>query len=178
MRLFAVAKEKVSKFPIHISDKSGLTISDISTMINIYKKKHKIGLVVIDHLGLIRSTAAARNASERAAHVGEMSKTLKSIAKREHLPILVCVQLNRETLKNENFEPQLQNLAESGDIERDADVVLMVHRPEVYQKKGYKGIGQFFVRKQRDGAIGTVHFTYPENISRIEECPIELIPQS
>jgi replicative DNA helicase len=173
---FADACKIVDSLPFHTYCPSSVTTAQLSTIVNIFKKKYKIGLVVVDHLGLVRSSAGD-NRDSRWVQVSEVTRTLKTIAKRERIPLIACAQLNRETVKNDDQIPELVNLAENSSVEKDANVLIMVHRPEYYGKREWKGVGQLLVKKNRMGPTGTSHILYSPDLAQIVDCPMEKVPK-
>jgi replicative DNA helicase len=170
----AMGKEVIKRMPLYFYCQDSLTAAKISTIVRRYRIEHQIDMVVVDLLGTVRPTSDA----PRFVQIGEVSRALKAIAVREQIPLLAATQINREAAKSESKAPHLHNLSDSGSIEQDADVVLMVHRPHYYDasNNNYRGIGQFLVRKNRMGGTGTIYFKHTPDMSKISECPIEELP--
>ncbi len=141
--LLSQAASLFAKLPIQIVDSSG--ISDIETERII--AKHKPDLVIVDYLQLM---TAKGNFTNRECEISYLSRSLKAIAKRYSIPVLVLSQLNREASKNKR-RPQLHDLRESGAIEQDADVVLFIHKPS-----SDATTVELIVSKNRNGPCGIV----------------------
>jgi len=126
------------------------------------------GLIVIDYLQLARGMGGKRDES-REREIADISRGLKGLAKDLKLPIIAISQLNRGVEKREEKEPQLSDLRESGAIEQDADLVLFIHRDEMFNPESVeKGKAQLIVRKNRHGATGSVPMTFIKEYTRFE----------
>lgn len=150
---------------IYIDDTSFQTVQDIYS--KCYTQKcntgKQIGLIVIDYLQLISSNNSKYN--NRNNEVAEISKTLKGLAKDFNCPILVLSQLNRATETRADKRPILADLRESGAIEQDADVVLMVHREDYYNHELNNHKAEIIIAKNRDGDTGTIGLTFLKEIT-------------
>ena len=129
---------------------------------------------MLDYLQLVSNTK--RGNSTRDQEVGEVSRTLKAIAKDENIPILALSQLGRETEKRKNFKPQLSDLRESGSLEQDADVVMFIVRPEYYGTReddhgnSTLGLAEITLAKNRDGSSNIVHrMRFRKELTKFEE---------
>ena len=152
--------------PLYINDYAGMTLPDIRNDLRRLERKisrgkdpKHLGLVIIDYLQLIRSTDKKPSEQEKVA---EISRGLKGIAREFKVPIIVLSQLSRKVEDRKEKQPLLSDLRESGAIEQDADLVILVHREEYYQpdKTELRGITELLVRKHRNGPTGEVkvHF--------------------
>ena len=162
--LFNLETEKVLQLPIYIIDRTDQTIQKIYNKTKQMIKKHNIKMVVLDHLGFLRSGEKTEN---RLNEVKLISRTLKQIAKDFKIPVLTLCQLNRNNESKGDKRPQLSDLRESGDIEQDADCVMMLYREGYYNPDhADKNIMEILFRKQRNGptGIGKVLF-YPETMT-------------
>lgn len=164
------AMETLSALPLFVDDTAGPTVLDIRAVVGklqreIQNGKHasctkgRIGAVVVDYLQMVRATTPGRS---REQEVSDTSRTLKGQAKTFSAPYIVVSPLNREPEKRPNARPRLADLRESGAIEYDADVVLFVHRPELYEKDDpqLKGWAEIIVGKQRNGPTGSIKLAY------------------
>jgi replicative DNA helicase len=154
---------------IMIDDSPLLTIGDLRGKARRAKSKGELDLIIIDYLQLMQGSA--RNAQRsREQEVAEISRGLKALAKELDLPIIALSQLNRKTEDRSGNEPKLSDLRESGAIEQDADVVLLLHRPEYYDKTNeeLKNLAKIFVAKQRNGPTGEVDLTFIGHQLRFE----------
>ena len=157
-RLVATAGE-ISHAKIWLDDSPALTVAQIAARSRQQKRRHGLGLVVIDYLQLIDSPRdGGRKSRER--EVAEMSRGLKQLARSLQVPVVCCAQLNREVENTPDKRPRLSHLRESGSLEQDSDVVLFLHRPEMYllgeAANAVAGEAEVIVAKQRNGPTGTV----------------------
>lgn len=151
------ASSELLEFPIHIDDRAGRTLSQIASIARRQKRRHDIGLLLIDYLQLME--ADDRNVS-REQQISSMTRRLKGLAKDLNLPVIALSQLNRAVEQRQDKRPKLSDLRESGAIEQDADIVLLLHRPEAYEPEDRPGEADLIVAKNRNGPIGDVHLTW------------------
>lgn len=158
--------EEFKKAPIMIDDSSNLTIMEIRAKARRIYARKKLGLIIVDYLQLINGSDPR---SPREQQVAEVSRGLKSLAKELDLPILVLSQLNRSSEK-ENRTPRLSDLRESGSIEQDADIVLMLSRPKDADEKFQTAAtaADLIIAKQRNGPVGDLKLTFLQEITRFE----------
>ena len=167
---------KLSDIPIMIDDTPAMTISAIRTKARRLKRKHNLGLLVVDYLQLVN--IMGKKKESRVQEVAEISQGLKAIAKELDIPVITVSQLSRATETREDKRPLLSDLRESGNIEQDADIVMFVYREEYYlsrkmdssdQKKflewqenleKVKNIAEIIIAKQRNGPIGNFNLRY------------------
>lgn len=152
------AASKIIREGLLISDCSIQTLSAIRGRLMRLAAKEPLCLVIVDYLQLIETSGRKDN---RATALGEISRGLKLLAKELDIPIVALSQLNRESRKEER-EPELHDLRESGNIEQDADIVLMIHfvRPYDIAAGIYEGELKLLVRKQRNGAEGAIRLFF------------------
>lgn len=158
--------EEFKKAPILIDDSSNLTIMEIRAKARRIYARRKLGMVIVDYLQLVSGTDPR---SPREQQVAEVSRGLKAMAKELDLPVLVLSQLNRSSEK-ENRTPRLSDLRESGSIEQDADVVLMLSRPKDADERFQTAANaaDLIVAKQRNGPVGDLKLTFIQEITRFE----------
>lgn len=132
--LLARASAAVRPIPLYIDEAAGLSVPQIRMRARRLKRKHGLGLIVIDHIGLLSASKAAEKQGETAATT-EITKHLKRLAKELHVPIVALSQLNRAVESRDDKRPGLADLRQSGSIEQDADIVIFVYRQEYYLKK-------------------------------------------
>lgn len=160
------AADEFSKAPLFIDDSSHLTIMELRAKARRVHARHKLGFIIVDYLQLLSPTDPK---VPREQQVAEASRGLKALAKELDVPVLVLSQLNRSSEK-ENRVPRLSDLRESGSIEQDADVVLMLARPkdadENYQVAADSA--DLIVAKQRNGPVGELKLTFLRDITRFE----------
>ena len=149
----------LSKLPLFIDDSSSLSVQEIRSKIKtIILEQTKIGLIVIDYLQLMQNLTIKNG--NRVQELSQMTRSLKNIAREFNVPIIVLSQLSRNVENRLNQKPILSDLRESGSIEQDADLVLML-----YKNKSANQMPQFtelIVAKQRNGPIGTIKLKFNE----------------
>jgi replicative DNA helicase len=152
--------------PILIDDSSNLTIMEMRAKARRIYARKKLGLIIVDYLQLVSGTDPR---APREQQVAEVSRGLKAMAKELDLPVIVLSQLNRSSEK-ENRTPRLSDLRESGSIEQDADVVLMLSRPKDADERFQTAAGaaDLIVAKQRNGPVGDLKLTFLQEITRFE----------
>ena len=160
------AGEEFKKAPILVDDSSALTIMEMRAKARRIYARRKLGLLIVDYLQLLNGTDPR---APREQQVAEVSRGLKAMAKELDLPVLVLSQLNRSSEK-ENRTPRLSDLRESGSIEQDADVVLMLSRPKDADEKFQTAANaaDLIVAKQRNGPVGDLKLTFLQEITRFE----------
>jgi len=160
------AADEFAKSGIYIDDSSHLTIMELRAKARRLHARHPIGFIVVDYLQLLSPTDPK---VPREQQVAEMSRGLKALAKELEVPVLVLSQLNRAAEK-ENRSPKLSDLRESGSIEQDADVVLMLARPKDADEKFQVAAdsAELIVAKQRNGPVGELKLTFLRDITRFE----------
>jgi replicative DNA helicase len=156
--------DELSKSPLFIDDSGHLTIMELRAKARRLYTRYKLGLVVVDYLQLL---SPGDPSIPREQQVAEVSRGLKAMAKELDLPVLVLSQLNRSSEK-ENRAPRLSDLRESGSIEQDADVVLMLAPPKDSDEKFQAAAYDLIVAKQRNGPVGQLQLTFLKDITRFE----------
>jgi replicative DNA helicase len=170
MKSLLAAADEFSKSAIYIDDSSALSIMQLRAKARRIhaqlKGKGGLGFIVVDYLQLLSPTDPR---VPREQQVAEASRGLKSLAKELNVPVLVLSQLNRSSEK-ENRTPKLADLRESGSIEQDADVVLMLARPKEADEKFQVAAdsAELIVAKQRNGPVGELKLTFLRDITRFE----------
>ncbi|HEY8994953.1 MAG TPA: replicative DNA helicase [Lacunisphaera sp.] len=158
--------EEFKRAPILIDDSSNLTIMELRAKARRIHARKKLGMVIVDYLQLLNGSDPR---APREQQVAEVSRGLKALAKELDVPVLVLSQLNRSSEK-ENRTPRLSDLRESGSIEQDADVVLMLSRPKDADEKFQTAANaaDLIVAKQRNGPVGDLKLTFIQEITRFE----------
>lgn len=167
-RQLVEAAAKVSQAPLFIDDSPSRTMTEISANARRLKRRHGLGLIVIDYLQLIEPDNAR---DPRQEQVSKIARRLKGLARELDVPVLCLAQLNRQVESTRDNKPQLSHLRESGAIEQDADVVMFVHRDEYYQtneedREAVRGEADLLIRKQRSGPTGDVKLTWVHEFTR------------
>lgn len=157
---------KLSEAPILIDDTPGISALELRAKARRLRGQYKLGLIVVDYLQMMRGSFRSEN---RQQEISEISKSLKALAKELHVPVLALSQLSRAPEQREDKRPQLSDLRESGAIEQDADLVMMLFREEIYHPtEENRGKAELIVSKQRNGPVGTVPVTFLREYTRFE----------
>ncbi len=160
------AAGKLSEAPIFIDDSPSVSILELRARARRLKSRHNIGLVVLDYLQLMEESAHAEN---RQQEISLISRRLKGLARELGIPVIAVSQLSRAPERRESFRPRLSDLRESGAIEQDADVVLMLFREDYYNMTDEnKGIAEVIIAKQRNGPTGIVKLAFINEYTRFE----------
>ena len=154
--------------PIYIDDTPGISIMEIRAKCRKLKIEHDIGLIVIDYLQLIQGSG--KRGQSRENEIGEISRSLKILAKEINVPVIALSQLSRGAEQRQDHLPLLSDLRESGSIEQDADMVVFIHRDEYYNKEDSeeKGIANIILAKNRSGSQGTYKLAWLGNYTKFE----------
>jgi replicative DNA helicase len=151
---------------IFIDDTGALTPTDVRARSRRLKREHGLDLIVLDYLQLMQ---VANTKENRATEISEISRSLKALAKELSVPVIALSQLNRSVEQRVEKKPVMSDLRESGAIEQDADVIMMIYRDEVYDPNTTrKGIADIIIAKQRNGPIGDVHLAFIGKYTRFE----------
>ena len=152
------AMTQLSRAPLFVDETPALTPTEIRARARRLKREHNLGLVVVDYLQLMQVPGTKEN---RATEISEISRSLKALAKELKIPVIALSQLNRSVEQRVEKRPVMSDLRESGAIEQDADVILMIYRDEVYEAAtSRKGIADIIIAKQRNGPTGEVQLTF------------------
>ena len=154
----------LSEAPIFIDDSPGLTLREVRARSRRLKAREDLCLIVVDYLQLMGSPQ--RRHDNREQEISEMSRGMKSLARELEVPVLAVSQLNRSVESREGHRPRMSDLRESGAIEQDADVVLLLHRDDYYDQESNPGRAEVIIAKQRNGPIGNVHLVFRKEILR------------
>ncbi|MDA8260236.1 MAG: replicative DNA helicase [Betaproteobacteria bacterium] len=148
----AEATAHISRLKLHIDPRVPTSIAGLRMRLRRHKRKHGLGLLVVDYLQLIGGVRA----ENRNQEVGAISRGLKSLAKEFGIPVIALSSLSRKVEERTDRRPVMSDLRESGDIESDADIVIMVYRDKEYNPNTHWGdLAEIIVRKHREGATGT-----------------------
>ena len=149
-----MASAALSQTDIRIDDNPSVTVADINAKC---RRLDNLGLVVIDYLQLMQGSGYGKNSENRVTVVGEISRSLKIMAKELNIPVICLSQLSRAVESRTDKRPILSDLRESGAIEQDADSVMFLYRDEYYNENSEdKGLAECIVAKNRHGETGTV----------------------
>ncbi|MFA5090713.1 MAG: replicative DNA helicase [Candidatus Omnitrophota bacterium] len=166
------AAGKLSEAPIFIDDSPAISVMELRAKARRLKTQHDIQLIILDYLQLMRGSG---NSENRQQEISDISRSLKALARELNVPIIAISQLSRAVESRTDHRPQLSDLRESGAIEQDADVVMLILREEYYSPSpNNQGIAEVIIAKQRNGPVGSMNlafikeYTRFENIARIE----------
>lgn len=191
------ARKELRGLPLSIEDCGGLTASEIALKCRLARRRHGLGLVMVDHLHIVRPEIRGGRQLEATHAVAEVAHMMKALAQREEIPVLLLAQLNRALENRDDKRPTLADLRQSGAIEEDADLVAFIHRPEMYlgdqppeQRKGQaadrwqqevndyysmrdrvKGTAELIIAKNREGEPRTVRMLFDGALTKFSEAP-------
>ena len=187
------ASQRLAELPLYIDDTPALSIAALRTRARRLKRRHDVGLIVVDYLQLLQGTGRAND--NRVNEISEISRGLKTLAKELGVPVIALSQLSRAVESREDKRPMLSDLRESGSIEQDADMVWFVYREDYYVKAGepkyptendtpdvsdkwekwrekmeqVTGLSELIIAKQRHGATGKVRLRFEARITRFSD---------
>lgn len=160
------AVNMMQKSTMIIDDQPGLKITDIRARARRMKEAHNIGFIVIDYLQLITGSGGSRGPENRQTEISEISRMLKNLARELNIPILCAAQLSRKVEERQGHRPMLSDLRESGSLEQDADVVMLLFRRDYYDKYDKPGMAEVIVAKNRHGPVGDVQLAFRKEIGQ------------
>lgn len=161
MKRLSFAVSKLADLPIWIDDRSDMRLIDIQIETRRLVKEHGIKLVIVDYLQLLRYPSDARNKEDAAAQI---SKGLASLAKELNIPIIVVSQLNRDSEKRAGGKPKSSDLRDSGQIEQDANVILLLHADAISETDSIIDM-EIIVAKCRGGRLGSIPVSFHRPIT-------------
>ncbi|WP_123371946.1 replicative DNA helicase [Cellulomonas sp. PhB150] len=160
----ATTMGKISEAPLFIDDSPNMSLMEIRAKCRRLKQRHDLKLVVIDYLQLMTS---GKRVESRQQEVSEFSRALKLLAKELEVPVIAISQLNRGAEQRTDKRPQMSDLRESGSIEQDADIVILLHREDAYEKESPRaGEADVIVAKHRNGPTDTLVVAFQGHYSR------------
>ena len=150
----ANVRGSISDSPLYIDDSPNLTLAEIRSKARRLTKELGLQLIIIDYLQLLSS---GKKVESRQQEVSEFSRSLKLLAKELEIPVIAIAQLNRGSEEKKDKKPELHHLRESGSLEQDADLVILLHREDAGQKEHPRaGEADIIIAKQRNGPTGTI----------------------
>lgn len=156
----------LSESKIYIDDTPAISVLELRAKARRLKANNDIQLIILDYLQLMRS---AVKSDSRQQEISEISRSLKALARELNVPLIALSQLSRAVESRQDHRPQLSDLRESGAIEQDADVVILLMREEYYNPtEENKGIAQAIIAKQRNGPVGDVKLNFVKEYMRFE----------
>jgi replicative DNA helicase len=166
---------ELAEAPLFIDDSPNLTMMEIRAKARRLKQRHGLELVVIDYMQLMTS---GKRVESRQQEVSEFSRSMKLLAKELEVPVVALSQLNRGPEQRTDKKPMLADLRESGSIEQDSDVVILVHRPDLYQgaeadgAPSRQGEADLIVAKHRNGPTATIAVSFQGHYSRFADMAV------
>ncbi|MEO6093873.1 MAG: replicative DNA helicase [Novosphingobium sp.] len=189
----SLASQKLAELPLFIDDTPALSIAALRSRARRLKRRHNIGMIVVDYLQLLQGTQRAND--NRVNEISEISRGLKTLAKELNVPVLALSQLSRAVESRDDKRPMLSDLRESGSIEQDADMVWFVFREDYYvaakepkrpnegddakthdqhskwaeEMERVYGLAELIIGKQRHGATGKVRLRFEPRVTRFSD---------
>jgi replicative DNA helicase len=161
---------EISEAPLFVDDTPNMTLMEIRAKARRLKQRHDLKLIVVDYLQLMTSP---KRVESRQQEVADLSRGLKLLAKEVDCPVVAVSQLNRGPEQRTDKRPQLSDLRESGSIEQDADVVILLHRDDYYDKESPRaGEADFIVAKHRNGPTDTVTVAAQLHLARFVDMAV------
>ncbi|HEY5559452.1 MAG TPA: replicative DNA helicase [Steroidobacteraceae bacterium] len=165
------AMAQLSNAPLYVDETPALTPTEVRARARRLKREHGLGLIVVDYLQLMQVSGTKEN---RATEISEISRSLKALAKELKVPVVALSQLNRAVEQRTDKKPVMSDLRESGAIEQDSDVILLIFREEVYDPNTTRrGVADIIIAKQRNGPIGEIQLTFLGEYTRFENLVAE-----
>jgi len=170
-----LAADDLKEAPVYIDDSPDMTIVQLRSRARRMRDRNQIQMVVIDYLQLITAPGASRDS--RQVEVAAISRGVKALARELEIPVVVLSQLNRASEQREGNRPRMSDLRESGSIEQDADVIMLLHREDYYHRHDPDwandpenqekiGVAEVIVAKQRNGPTGSVRLVWDADVTR------------
>lgn len=164
------AAAKLSGAPLYIDDTPGISVLELKAKARRLKAQYDIKLLMLDYLQLMRG---AGNSESRQQEISEISMSLKELARELHVPVIAVSQLSRAVESRTDHKPQLSDLRESGAIEQDADMVVLLLREEYYNPtEENRGKAEIIIAKQRNGPVGSFNLTFIHELTRFENAEL------
>ena len=166
--LLTKAAGKLSDSSIFIDDTPALSAMELRAKARRLKSHHDIQLIMVDYLQLMRGSAS--RAESRQQEISEISRSVKALARELDVPIIALSQLSRAVESRPDHRPMLSDLRESGAIEQDADVVMLLMREEYYNPtEENRGVAELNIAKQRNGPVGTIKMSFIKEYMRFQD---------
>jgi len=164
--LFTQAIEVLTDTHIFLDDTPALTPLQLRTKCRRLHLEYKLDLIVVDYLQLMGGDMRTNN---RVQEVSDISRNMKILARELNVPVLAAAQLSRAVEQRSDKRPVLSDLRESGSLEQDADIVMFIYRPEVYEEDSqFKNLAEIIIAKHRNGPTGDVQLVFRKNLAKFE----------
>lgn len=162
---------KIAELPFFVDDTSAITVEQIRNKVRKLHTKQKLNLIVIDYIQIMGvAKSAKKNNSNREREIAEISGGLKALAKELDIPIIALAQINRSAESRSIKKPMLSDLRESGALEQDADVVMLLYRDDYYNTDSKEqNITEVIICKNRNGATGTVKLFFNKEFMKFQD---------
>jgi replicative DNA helicase len=159
----------LAEVPLYVDDTPGMSVLELRAKARRLKMQHNIQTIFVDYIQLMRVPGRVEN---RQQEVAEISRGLKALGRELNIPIVVMAQLNRNPEGRTDGKPRMSDLRESGAIEQDADVVMLLHREEYYKKENcpadLRGVAEVIIDKQRNGPTGVIKLHFNQQYTRFD----------
>lgn len=169
MQQLAVACDELNDAPLFIDDTPGMSVLELRAKSRRLKMRHNVEAIFIDYLQLMHNPS---DKESRQQEVASISRGLKALARELNIPVVVMAQLNRNPEGRTGNRPRMSDLRESGAIEQDADVIMLLHREEYYEKEtageDIRGMAEVIIDKQRNGPTGIVKLHFNQRYTRFD----------
>ncbi len=159
------AADTLSQAKLYIDDTPNISVLDLKSKARRHKAQHDVDVIIIDYLQLM---SAPGRSESRQIEIAEISRSIKGIARELRVPVITLSQLSREAEKDDTGMPKLFHLRESGAIEQDADVVIMLARPPAHETEGNENLIRVNIAKQRNGPTGKFDLLFDRPIQRFK----------
>ncbi len=166
----------MQKHTMIIDDQPGLKISDLRARARRMKEAYDIQVLIIDYLQLISGNNTSKSGDNRQAEISEISRMLKNLARELNIPIICPSQLSRKVEERAGHRPMLSDLRESGSIEQDADLVLLLLRRDYYDPYDKPGMAEIIIAKNRHGGVGSVNLAFRKELAQFTNYNSSLSP--
>lgn len=174
--LFTEAMERLNRTHLFLDDTPALTPLQLRTKCRRLHLEFNLDLIIVDYLQLMSGGVRSEN---RVQEVSYISRNLKVLAKELNVPVLAAAQLSRAVEHRTDKDPMLSDLRESGSLEQDADIVIFIHRPEMFEKDPSKqNIAEIKVAKHRNGPTGSVELIFRSNLVKFDNAATKFVDLS
>jgi replicative DNA helicase len=164
--LFAQAVEVLGDTHVYLDDTPAITPTQMRAKCRRLHMEFGLDMIVVDYLQLMQGESRNEN---RVQEVSYISRNLKVLARELNVPVLAAAQLSRAVEQRADKRPVLSDLRESGSLEQDADIVMFIYRPELYEEDSLKkNIAEIMVSKHRNGPTGSVELIFRDSLARFE----------
>jgi replicative DNA helicase len=176
MARLSLAAGTLHDAPLFIDDTAGMTIRELRAKARRMKSRNDIGLIIVDYLQLLDGSSQSSREG-RVQVISEISRSLKGLARELQIPVVALAQLSRAVEQREGNKPRMSDLRESGSIEQDADVIVLLYREDYYNKQTEnQGIVDLIIAKQRNGPTGDLKLHFARDVMRFENLSLRQEP--